>query len=89
MRAALFGAVAISGDRKAKNSWSCNLIRSQGGFPSTTSNPPFLHDIGKGQVPVKERVLISQFANRFLNTGTLGNPILYACEIFSVGDCLA
>ena len=39
-RAALFGAAAISGDRVAKNSCSCNLIRSQGGFPSTTSNPP-------------------------------------------------
>ena len=39
-RAALLGAVAISCERDAKNSCSCSLIRSQGGFPSTTSNPP-------------------------------------------------
>ena len=32
--------VAIRGSRAAKNSCSCNLMRSQGGLLKTTSNPP-------------------------------------------------
>ena len=39
-RAALLGAFAISEERAAKNSCSCSLIRSHGGLPSITSNPP-------------------------------------------------
>ena len=33
------GAAAIAGERAAKNSCSCSLIRSQGGLPMTTSKP--------------------------------------------------
>ena len=39
-RAALLGASAIVLSRVAKNSFCCNLMRSHGGLPSTTSNPP-------------------------------------------------
>ena len=40
LRSAAFLRRAISGLRSAKNSCSWSLTRSQGGFPSTTSNPP-------------------------------------------------
>ena len=39
LRAAAFGAVAISGLRAANHSCSWSLILSHGGFPSTTSKP--------------------------------------------------
>ena len=39
-REAAFLALAMLSIRPEKYSFSCSLILSQGGFPSTTSNPP-------------------------------------------------
>ena len=40
VRAAALGACAISGEREAKNSCSCSLTRSHGGFPRRQEKPP-------------------------------------------------
>ena len=68
--AALFLALAIALSLVAKNSFSCNFIRSQGGFPSTQEKPPFSNTSGNSN---------AQWKNRF----SLAN-LLAAATIFSV-----
>jgi len=60
LRTGAWGARAISRSRLAKNSCSCSLIRSHGGLPSTTWNPPSANTSGKLQGPVEEAVPLCQ-----------------------------
>ena len=67
LRAAAFGASAISGLRSANHSFSWSFTRSHGGFPSTQSKPPTLlppppplEHLRKRQMPVEELVLPRQ-----------------------------
>ena len=53
--AALFLALEIALSLVSKNSFSCNLIRSHGGFPSTQENPPCSNTSGNSNAQWKNR----------------------------------
>jgi hypothetical protein len=72
-RSAAVRALAISGALSAKNSFSCSLIRSHGGLPSTTSKPPETSEVSETSEVLACDAIPTPYFTVFYGTVMLGN----------------